>query len=70
MSQLTFSQIPGFFDIADSVLAGGQPLTDDDMTKISHNAKFAAVRTELLFMGFYKPGDTIPAPVSPVDGYA
>ena len=70
MSQLTFSQIPGFFDISDTLLAGGQPLTDDDMTKISHNAKFAVVRTELLFMGFYKPGDTVPTPVSPVDGYA
>lgn len=70
MSQLTFSQIPGFFDIADSVLTGGNPLTDDAILKISHNAKFAAVRTELLFMGFFKPGDTVPAPVSPVDGYA
>ena len=27
MSQLTLSTIPGFFDISDSVLAGGQPLT-------------------------------------------
>lgn len=69
MSQLTFSAIPGFFDIADSVLAGGQPLTDDAILKISHNAKFAAVRTEILSMGFFQPGDTIPTPVSPVDGY-
>ncbi len=69
MSQLTFSAVPGFFDISDSVLAGGQPLTDDAILKISHNAKFAAVRTEILFMGFYQPGDTVPAPLSPVDGY-
>ena len=70
MSQLTFNSIPGFFDISDSVLAGGQPLTDDTMLKISHNAKFAAVRTELLFMGFFQPGDAVPTPISPVDGYA
>lgn len=70
MSQLTLSSIPGFFDLADSVLAGGQPLTDDTMLKLSHNAKFAAVRTELVFMGFFQPGDTVPPPVSPVDGYA
>jgi len=70
MSQLTFNSIPGFFDIADSALAGGQPLTDDSLLKNSHNAKFAAVRTELLFMGFFQPGDTVPTPVSPVDGYA
>ena len=70
MSQLTLSLIPGFFDIADSVLMGGNPLTDDAILKISHNAKFAAVRTEVLYMGFFQPGDTVPAPVSPVDGYA
>ncbi len=70
MGQLTFSSIPGFFDIADTALAGGQPLTDDAILKISHNAKFAAVRTEVFFMGFFQPGDTVPTPVSPVDGYA
>jgi hypothetical protein len=70
MSQLTFNTIPGFFDIADSVLAAGQPLTDDAILKISHNAKFAAVRTEILFMGYFQPGDTVPTAVSPVDGYA
>src|SRR6266567_4316384 len=69
MSQLNFSTIPGFFDIADSVLAGGQPLTDDALLKLSHNAKFAAVRTEIIFMGYYQSGDTVPTPLSPVDGY-
>ncbi len=70
MSQLTFSSIPGFFDIADSVLAGGQPLTDDAILKISHNAKFGTVRCEVIYMGFYTSGNTVAAPVSPVDGYA
>ncbi len=70
MSQLTFSAIPGFFDIADSAIVGGQPLTDDSISKISHNAKFGAVRCEIIYMGFYKPGDTVGTPTSPVDGYA
>ncbi len=70
MSQLTFSQIPGFFDLADSAIAGGQPLTDDAVAKISHNAKFGAVRAELFYMGFYRNGDVVPVPVSAVDGYA
>ena len=70
MSQLKIFAIPGFFDIADAALAGGQPLTDDSILKISHNAKFAAVRTELIYMGFYASGNTVPAPTSPVDGYA
>lgn len=70
MSQLTMSAIPGFFDIGDSALAGGQPLTDDSILKISHNAKFAAVRCEVIYMGFYTSGNTVPTPTSPVDGYA
>lgn len=69
MSQLTITAIPGFFDLADSTLAAGQPVTDDVMLKISHNAKFSAVRTEIMFMGFYANGNTIPLPTSPVDGY-
>lgn len=69
MSQLTFSAIPGFFDLADSAIAGNQPLTDDSLQKISHNAKFAAVRCEIIFMGYFTNGDTVPVPSSPVDGY-
>lgn len=69
MSQLTFSSIPGFFDLADSVIVGGQPLTDDSILKISHNAKFAAVRVEIFYMGFFTGGNTVPTPTSPVDGY-
>lgn len=69
MSQLTFTAIPGFFDLADSAIAGNQPLTDDSLQKLSHNAKFAAVRCEIIYMGFYTSGNTVPAPASPVDGY-
>lgn len=70
MSQLSMTTIPGFFDLSDSALAGGQPLTDDTILKISHNAKFAAVRSEVFFMGFFAPGNVVPTPISPVDGYA
>ena len=49
MSQLTLGSIPGFFDLADSAIAAGQPLTDDSMLKISHNAKFGTVRSKLIF---------------------
>ena len=69
MSQMLMSSIPGFFDLADSTIAGGQPLTDYALAKISHNAKFGAVRCEVIYMGFYGPGDTVPTPVSPVDSY-
>ena len=69
MSQLTMASIPGFFDIADTAIAGGQPLTDDSIQKISHNAKFGAVRCELIYMGFFTSGNTVGVPTSPVDGY-
>jgi hypothetical protein len=70
MSQLTLSAIPGFFDLADAAIAAGQPLTDDSILKISHNAKFGTVRSKLIFMGFYANGNTVPTPVDPDDGYA
>jgi hypothetical protein len=69
MSQLTIAVQPGFFDLADSTLVGGQPLTDTTLTEISHNAKFGAVRHEKIYMGYYASGNTISPPQSPVDGY-
>jgi hypothetical protein len=68
MAQLTFAVVPGFVDLADSALAADQPLTDFSLTKISNNAKFAAVRPET-FYGWYKDGETVGLPTSAVDGY-
>ena len=68
MAQMTFAAMPGFVDLPDGNLAADQPLTDYDLTKISNNAKFGAVRPEV-FYGWYKNGETVLIPVSPVDGY-
>ena len=70
MAQLKWIVSPGAVDIPDAVIAADQPLTDDSIQKISHNAKFGAVRFEAIYCGWFKHGDTIPLPVSPVDGYA
>jgi hypothetical protein len=70
MSQLTMAVQPGFTDLADSAIAGGQPLTDANIQAISHNAKFGVVRPEIFYMGFFTSGNTVPTPTSPVDGYA
>jgi len=67
--ELSLGVIPGFFDLSDDCLQAGQPCTDDFLLKISHNAKFAAVRSKLIFMGFYANGNTVPTPVDPDDGY-
>lgn len=70
MPQLKIKLQPGFVDLPDSDLAADKALTDDILVKISQNSKFSTVRCEYIFMGFYVNGDTIPVPVSPVDGYA
>jgi hypothetical protein len=68
MAQLIWSTVPGAVDLPDSNLAADQPLTDYSLTKISNNAKFAAVRPET-FYGWYRNGETVQIPTSPVDGY-
>jgi hypothetical protein len=69
MSQLTWSSQPGLVDMQDSTFDQGNPVTDVALKQLNQNAKAGAVRCEVFDMGFYGPGDTVPAPVSPVDGY-
>ena len=47
-----------------------QPVNTLSWLKGRHNAKFGVVRAEQFYMGFYANGNTVAAPVSPVDGYA
>src|ERR1035437_6247087 len=65
---LTLKTIPGYTDLSDSVLAAGQPARGLHLEAISANAAFGMVRTEV-FQGLYFDGDTVPLPVSPIDGY-
>lgn len=69
LTRSTSAGSPGFIDLPDANIAAHQIVTDDSIVKISENAKFAAVRSEMIEMGFYKNGDTVPVPRSPVDGY-
>src|SRR5258708_31569137 len=68
MSQLLISTIPGFVDLPDATIAADQPLTDYSITKISNNAKFAAIRPET-FYGWDNNRDLAQAPAQAVDGY-
>lgn len=65
---LTLSSLPGLVDVPDASLASGNVCLDSLLAKISQNAKFGLVRPEI-FYGEYQDGDTVPLPVSPVDGY-
>jgi hypothetical protein len=40
------------------------------LTAMNRNSKFAVIAQEVIFMGAFKNGDTVPLPVSPADDYA
>jgi hypothetical protein len=70
MSQFLWGAPPPFTDLDESGFAANKPLADGDLIHLNQNAKFGAVRAEYLYQGFYKHGNVLPLPVSPVDGYA
>ncbi len=69
MAQITLPHVHGAIDIPDSAIGANQVLTDDSMMKLHHNSSFAPFRCERIYCGFFRHGDTVPTPVSPVDGY-
>ena len=66
---LTLEIPPGFSDLADSALAAGSPAFGLDLLKIYDNAVFGLTRPEI-FITQQINGDTVPLPVSPIDGYS
>jgi hypothetical protein len=65
---LTLSEIPGFADLADLALTAESPSFGLLLQKMSLNAAFGMTRLEF-FQGMYANGDTVPQPISGVDGY-
>jgi hypothetical protein len=65
---LILSYPPGFADLSDSALAAGEPALGVQVAKIYENSAFSVARTEV-FVDTYVNGDTVPLPVSPIDGY-
>lgn len=66
---LTLPFPPGYSDLQDSVLVAGNPALSIDIGKIAYNAAFGMARLEVFPTGPYKNGDTVPLPISPIDGY-
>lgn len=54
---------PVFYDLPNSAIVDGVPITDQMMQAISRNAKLGVFRFEIFFMGYYRNGDTVPNPV-------
>jgi hypothetical protein len=69
VAQLTFANIPGFADLDPNTFSPTAPVTDVAMKQLNENAKGGCVRPEEIYMGWFKNGDVVPLPVSPVDGY-
>ena len=59
---------PGFSDVPDSAFDAAAPVTSANLKAICENSKFAALRNEQ-FWGYYKNGEVVNLPVSPIDGY-
>jgi hypothetical protein len=66
---LTLEIPPGYSDLADSGLVAGSPAFGLDLLKIYDNAVFGLVTPEI-FITQQVNGDTVPLPVSPIDGYS
>jgi hypothetical protein len=67
---LTLSFPPGYSDLQDSSLVADSPAFGISIGKIYGNSVFGMARTEVFPSGPYQNGDTVPLPVSTIDGYA
>lgn len=65
---LTLPNIPGFADVPDLALAAGEFAQGVLLGRIAENANMGMVRPEV-FVTQQKHGDTVPLPISTVDGY-
>ena len=69
LTTLTLAQTPVFTDVPDSNIITDAIVTDVLMQGLNDAAKFSAVSAEIIYMGEFVNGDTVPLPISPADGY-
>lgn len=53
---------PVFYDLPDSAIYTGAPITQTMLQAMSRNAKLGVFRFEIFFMGYYRNGDVVPTP--------
>lgn len=59
-----------FTDFSTQAMTSGNPLPSAYMQYINQNARFSILRPEIFNMGSITPGNAVPLPVSPIDGYS
>jgi hypothetical protein len=69
LTSLVVAATPAYVPVSDTEIATDDAVTDSIMQRINHNAKFAALNTEIVYMGEFTNGETCPRAVSPADGY-
>lgn len=62
--------ITAYTDVADAGLVTDGPLTQAIIQGLNTNSKFSAINSEVIYMGEFVNGNTVPVAVSPADGYA
>jgi hypothetical protein len=70
LATLTLTAHPSYFDHPDGTFYTDRPLNQRLIQEMNRSAKYGVVNTEIIYMGVFKHGDTVPTPVSPADGYA
>lgn len=68
-STITLASTPSFSDLADGTFYQDAPYKESTARGLAHNSKYAAVKSEIIYMGEFYTGQTVPQPVSPVDGF-
>lgn len=60
---------PSLFELPFASFAQDKAVTQSMMQALAENSKFAALKAEVMCMGEFVNGQTVPQPVSPEDGY-
>jgi hypothetical protein len=70
LTTLTLAAAASYVDHPDSAFYTDRALNTSLVQEMNHAAKFGVVNTEVIYMGVFKHGDTVPTPASPADGHA
>lgn len=68
-TSLTLASTPLYVETDNSIYVTDAPATQQMLQRLNDNAKFAAVATEVIPMGEFYNGQTVPTPISPADKY-
>lgn len=70
MSTMTMAAVPYFKPHSATDFVTDKPLGTSLLKDLNNSAKASVVNAEVIYVGEFSDGETAPAPVSPVDGYA